>query len=115
MVKQFQVGKRYRWDGTANDTREYLCLAVFESRGRHLGVLEHQSDVSDYYAFTTVPEKYSIIPPKPRTGTGYIIDSSTGKRFFTKNKPFINKWGEGTTFFEVEWKEIIPDDQNSEG
>lgn len=103
MVKQFQVGKRYR---SGNSTVEYECKYVDEKGSYfHWTNDKNQSGI----CILGTPALYDIIPPKPRTGKGWAILNPDGSlrgltgHFMEKDRITI----------PIEWREITNDNDSA--
>ncbi len=108
MVKQFQVGKKYTLVSYGGEN--WTCEAI-AMNGHALLTLGSRSTVARN------PPEWSIVPPKPRTGTAFIYklkdDKTTAFSSIFLAPP---AWSRNKKYEEipVEWKEII-NDQDATG
>lgn len=99
MVKQFQVGKRYR--NTAS-YKEAICLFVCPNQQ---AVLQWDDGSIGIWSLSN---SFEIVPPKPRTGTGFLkIYTDGGSNGLFLNRPTAD----GGRIFPITWTEVIDQDQ----
>jgi hypothetical protein len=104
MVKAFQVGKRY-YQFRHDNGLQAECLFVDNNGFALLRCGENLSPFVPQW-----PGDWHIIPPKPRTGKGFMVAKwgHLNKQWFTTD-PSMWK-GDGYAIYPVEWTEVIPND-----
>ncbi len=114
MVKQFQVGKRYRFIEPIMGFKEetYLVLYIFPNGNAAVDLYRDTTFLNNCILDNSLLPELKIVPPKPRTGEAFIYklheDKSLTFAQIFQSRP---SWYTAKKYEEIPiaWTEILKD------
>ncbi len=113
MVNQWQIGKRYRYLLAGKDWT-FLILSLNEEVAWARAY--YKQEARYYTTFGRIEkQQLEIVPPEPRTGTGYIYEHKKDKStYLSERAPLLNS-AKMWNIFPITWTETISEESALKG